>query len=195
MKKKEIKKISKKIFNQLDKNYSFKRKSNLSKRDSDPSPSYASYNGEETPADDEYVCEYDESVSGKFKKLFTNIIKYPDNLRLNYTLSSISIEVGDIKSIKKSSNVSYATTNQSSKTIKSSDDRLTIYILKDKYFSISKGYNITTKYKDQNMYNDLIELVMDKVKEINANNFNSIWEDISKESGILRDSNLDDILS
>jgi predicted metalloprotease len=38
-------------------------------------------------------------------------------------------------------------------------------------------------------------MVMNKVREINADNFNSIWEVISKESGILRDSNLDDILN
>jgi len=44
------------------------------------------------------------------------------------------------------------------------------------------------------MYNDLIDIIKDKVKEINSNNFNTIWENISRESGILRDSNLDEIL-
>jgi hypothetical protein len=44
------------------------------------------------------------------------------------------------------------------------------------------------------MYNELIDITKDKVNEINASNFNNIWENISKESGILRDFNLDEIL-
>ena len=104
---------------------------------------------------------------------------------------SRNIEIGNIKYIKKSP------TPSSNGTVKlsSGEEQLSIYIFKDKCFSITQGYSKQTKYTDVNMYNELIDIVKDKVKEINANNFNTIWENISRESGILRDSNLDEILS
>lgn len=185
MKKKKINKISKKIFEQLSESYSLTRK----KRTTNESKYYVT---EPTPMpDEEYICEYDEEISAKFKKLFNNIIKYPDNIKINYTSSYINIEIGDIKFIKKSRPQS---TNGSIK-LSSGEEQLSIYIFKDKSFMLTHGYNRQTKYSDVNMYNELIDITKDKVKEVNANNFNSIWENISKESGILRDSNLDEILN
>lgn len=187
MKKKKINKISKKIFEQISENYTIVRKKKTESKEKyydgaiEPSPMVV---------EEEYICEYDEEVSTKFKKLFNNIIKYPDNIKISHTSTYINIEVGNIKYIKKA----YPSSNGS--MMKSSgEEQLSIYIFKDKCFNITQGYSKQTRYTDVNMYNELIDIVKDKVKEINANNFNTIWENISRESGILRDSNLDEILS
>lgn len=180
MKKGKINKISKKIFKQISQNYNISKKSHLNEGPEGPTEN-------ETKTD--YICEYDEEVSTKFKKLFNNIIKYPDNIRISHTSSYINIEISDIKYIKKAYPSSYGNMYKSN-----GEEHLSIYVFKDTHFSLTQGYNKHTKYNDVNMYNDLIDIIKDKVKEINSNNFNTIWENISRESGILRDSNLDEIL-
>ena len=45
------------------------------------------------------------------------------------------------------------------------------------------------------MYNDLIDDIKDITKKINSDNFLEIWDDVMKESGVIRDSNLDDLLN
>lgn len=174
MRKKDIKRISKKIFKQLD------NKNKGDKISIDMCSPVSDY--------DNNLCEYDEDVSNRFKKLFNNLIKYPDGIRLSYTSTHINIEVGDIKYIKKSRPVNNGMLKSNG------DENLSIYIIKDNSFTITQGYSRVTKYNDSNMYNDLIEITRDCVKEINSNNFNTIYEDISRESGILRDSNLEDLL-
>ena len=186
MKKKKINKISKKIFDQISENYTIVRKKKTVNE--------SKYYGAVEPApsiEEEYICEYDEEVSSKFKKLFNNIIKYPENIKITHASTYINIEIGNIKYIKKSPTPSANGTMK----LSSGEEQLSIYIFKDKCFSITQGYSKQTKYTDINMYNELIDITKDKVKEINANNFNTIWENISRESGILRDSNLDEILS
>jgi len=182
MKKKEINKISKKVFEKLNKSLSQSTPQNKYPTEPDEPIDKSKGNNEEK-------CQYNEEVSNKFKNLFNNIIKYPENIRISYNESFINIEISDIRYIKKA----YPPSNGN--MIKSNNnERLTIYIYKDKYFSLTLGYNIQTSYTDVNMYNELIDITKDKVSEINANNFNNIWENISKESGILRDFNLDEIL-
>ena len=186
MKKKEINKISKKIFKKLNKSY-FTQK--------EGGDIYLNETKDIAVKERDNECEYNEEVSNKFKNLFNNIIKYPENIRISYTESYISIEIGDIRYIKKAYPTSNGpTTNIITPTKSNDNNRLTIYIHKDKYFNLTQGYIIQTNYTDVNMYNELIDITKDKVNEINASNFNNIWENISKESGILRDFNLDEIL-
>ena len=185
MKKKEINKISKKIFKKLNKSY-FTQK--------EGGDIYLNEAKEIAVKERDNECEYNEEVSNKFKNLFNNIIKYPDNIRISYTESYISIEIGDIRYIKKAYPTSKGPTTPTTLNKSNDNNRLTIYIHKDKYFNLTQGYIIQTNYTDVNMYNELIDITKDKVSEINASNFNNIWENISKESGILRDFNLDEIL-
>jgi flagellin-specific chaperone FliS len=44
------------------------------------------------------------------------------------------------------------------------------------------------------MLTELYDCISDRLRNINADNFNNIWENIVKESGILRDNNLDELL-
>lgn len=179
MKKKDLKKVSKMLFDRMEDHKADLRKKRAA---SEPVPMM----------EEEYTnwCEYDVNVTDKFKKLFYNILKYPDNLSIEYGEAprynpNITVSVGSIKSLKK-------TTSNSGNYPSKEDDQLRIEISKTG-FVLNYGYRKISRYEDENIYNELIDDVKNLVKEINADNFNDIWETISKESGLLRDSNLDDI--
>jgi hypothetical protein len=74
------------------------------------------------------------------------------------------------------------------------DNYLRVEVVKDG-FSVNHGYNKRSFYRDNNMYNDLIDDIKDITKKINSDNFTEIWTDVMKESGVIRDSNLDDLLN
>lgn len=135
---------------------------------------------------EEYKCEYDINVSNKLKKLITNLLNYPDNFNVDYTEHSITLRIDDVKSVKK--------VIKASNIIQSEENHLIIEIRKNQGFMLNLGYRKMTRYKDIGIYDEIIDQIKDKVKEINFNNFNDIWEVIAKESGVLRDSNLEDIL-
>lgn len=135
-------------------------------------------------------CEYDESVTEKFVKLVNNLLKYPDNIMIEVTPSYISLTTDNIKEVKKKTFNSSGLRNKVSE-----DDSLRLSILKNKGFEINYGYRKMSRYMDPKIYDSLVDIIKERVKEINAENFNDIWETISKESGLLRDSNLDAILS
>jgi hypothetical protein len=193
MKKKDLKKVSKILFDQLE-----VRRETIRKKK-------AQYATEEPMAErDEFTnwCEFNQEVSDRFKKLFYNILKYPDNLSIEFGEAPrhpyINVNTESIKSLKKASNINnnsgvqYPTTSKMAKI--GEDDQLRIEVNMTG-FTLNYGYRKVTRYKDENIYSELINDVKERVKEINANNFNDIWETISKESGLLRDSNLEDIFS
>ena len=62
-------------------------------------------------------------------------------------------------------------------------------------FTINYGYKVRSNYKDEKLFDELRPILIQKLKEINADNFNEIWTDLMRGSGILRDSNLDDIFN
>jgi hypothetical protein len=180
MKKKKLKKISKYIFDSIENKNSLK-KSSLKKKFSAPTPIDS---GEE-----QKWCDYDLDVSIKFTKIFNILMKYPDNLNIDYGENHIHIQTESIKSIKKSSTI-----NNTQYTKKSEEDFLRIEVSRTG-FLLNYGYQKVSRYKDENMFKTIIDDVQKKVREINANNFNDIWDKISKESGLIRDSNLDEIFS
>lgn len=135
--------------------------------------------------------DYNLEVSNRFKKLVCNILNYPNNLNIDMTDNKIIIQVDDLTSIKKQTPQSY--NSGSSGLKKGGDGDLRIEIIKTG-FTIRYGYSKTSRYKDEKIFNELFDHVKIKLTEINSENFNNIWEAISKESGILRDSNLDDLI-
>jgi hypothetical protein len=129
-------------------------------------------------------CDYDESVSDKMKSLIINLIKYKENVNINVYETQFNISVGDIKSIKLPRN----------KNSYNEDDFLEISVNKEG-FTINKGYNVRSNYKDESIFNELHEVVSKRLMEINKENFIEIWEDILKESGIMRDNNLNQLFN
>jgi len=132
--------------------------------------------------------EYDSEISEKFKKMILNLATYKNNININVDDSRISVSVGDITKvktpIKRSSNVLY-----------SEENYVEMSLHKGLGFNINYGYKLRTNYKDEKLFDELKPILIQKLKEINADNFNEIWTELMRESGVLRDNNLDDILN
>lgn len=166
MKKKEVKKIAKQIFKQIR----LQKESDMI--------------GKVDVRENYEFSEYDSEVSNRFKRMIIQLIEYSDNLRININPEVISISISDINQLK---------SKNSSKKL-NDDGYLEISILKNTGFSISRGYNKRSNYKDTNIFDDLESLVKDRLRVINKENFNDIWNTIMVDSGLIRDNNLLDIL-
>ena len=131
------------------------------------------------------LADYNEEISDRFKNLVLNIINYRNNLNINITSERITISCDSVKDIKSA---------KSTKTLNSDDDYLEISIRKNIGFWLNNGYKLRSNYKDKDMYGELLPKISEKLREINSDNFDQVWSKIMKESGIIRDSNLDEIL-
>lgn len=131
--------------------------------------------------------EYDPEVSEKFKKMVLNLANYKNNININIDNHRISISTGDIKSVK-------TPTKRNSNTLYSDDNYVEMSLIKDLGFSINYSYK-KSNYKDEKLFDELQPILIQKLKEINADNFNEIWTELMKDSGILRDNNLDEIFN
>ena len=112
-----------------------------------------------------------------------SLLNYHNKLGIDIYEDRINITTGDIKNLKK----------PKVRALNGDDDYLEIVINK-KGFSLNRGYSIKSSYFDENVFNELHELIVTKLKEINANNFNDILDGIFIDSGLARDNNLDDLL-
>ena len=131
--------------------------------------------------------EYDPEVSEKFKKMILNLSNYKNNININIDNHRITINTGDITTVKSS--------KRKSNTLYTEDNYVEMSLVKNLGFSINYGYKVRSNYKDEKLFDELKPVLVQRLKEINADNFNEIWTDLMKESGVLRDSNLDDILN
>ena len=134
-------------------------------------------------------AEYNEDVSVKLKTMLLNLINYRNNVNINISDNSFSISTDNLSSIKK-----LRTSNGNGLTKINDDDYFSVEIIKETGFCINKGYNMRTNYLDPKIYDDILPIATRKLKEINNENFNNIWNDIMKESGLMRDNNIDELL-
>ena len=132
--------------------------------------------------------EYDPEVSEKFKKMVLNLSTYKNNIHITIDNSRVSISTSDVTTVKKP-------IKRNSNTLYSDDNYVEMSLHKNLGFSINYGYKFRSNYKDEKLFDELKPILVQKLKEINADNFNEIWTELMKESGILRDSNLDDIFN
>ena len=144
------------------------------------------YNSPVMEKEDYIWSEYDSEVSSKFKKMILSLSNYKNNLRFDVNDSKISITTDDLTLIKSG--------KASNNRLYNEENYLRVEITKEG-FNVNHGYNKRSFYKDDNMYNDLINDIKDITKRVNSDNFTEIWTDVMKESGIIRDSNLDDLLN
>jgi hypothetical protein len=126
---------------------------------------------------------FDGDVSKKTKNLILNLISYNENVNINFSDDEFVISAYDITNIKK---------KQSGNTTLNDDNYLEIVVTKDG-FSLNYAYSKRSHYKDKSIYSDLIDTVKEKVKEVNRQNFTEIWDKVMKESGIIRDNNLEQL--
>ena len=143
-------------------------------------------NYEKVDKAEEYkTSAYDETVSNKFKKLVLNLLDYSETLNININDNSITISANDVKSIKNTNN----NNNNGPLKLQNDGNYLEISINKER-FVMSKGYYNRTCYKDTSMYDYFEPILSKKLQEINATNFNTVWDDIMIDSGMIRDNNL-----
>ena len=133
-------------------------------------------------------ASYDEEVSDKLKTMLLNLLNYRNNINININDNSLSINTDNLSVVKKSRS------SNSGLTKVSDDDYFSVEIIKEIGFSINRGYNVRAQYLDSKMYDEILPLATNKLKDINSENFNDIWNDVMKESGLMRDNNIDELL-
>lgn len=127
---------------------------------------------------------YDSEVSEKTKNLILKLIDYNENVNINFSSEAFSISTPDITSIKK---------RASKNTVYNDDNYLDIHVIKDEGFSINLAYQKRTNYEDRNIFSELVDVVTKRVVETNRENFTDIWDKVMKDSGIIRDNNLEQL--
>jgi hypothetical protein len=127
----------------------------------------------------EFITESSEEVFNKFEKLIKNILNYDVNIEINEDrLCLYNNSYKAIKTQKKQAN---------------EDEFLEVSINKD-YFTINIGYQKRSKFKKQGVYDYFYDIFFETLKNKNNNNFEETYNMIMKESGLLRDENLDKLL-
>ena len=129
--------------------------------------------------------EYNLEISNKFKKMILNLADCGSNVHISIDERRIIINTSDITTVKKVNNKN---------RLCNDDNYVEMILFKDLGFTINYGYRIKSNYRDENLYDELLPILSQKLKEISETNFNNIWDQLMKDSGFLRDSNLDDIL-
>jgi hypothetical protein len=130
--------------------------------------------------------DYDPGISERVRNLILDIIKYKDNIHISCGDSFFSITSGDASQIKMPKLKSH---------LHSDEKYLEIEVQKDEGFTIGYGYSRRANYSDANLFNELNPIIKQRLKEINAENFTEIWKSLMKDSGIMRDNNLDGLLN
>ena len=128
--------------------------------------------------------DYDPEVSKKVKNLILNVIKFKDNIHICSSDDYFSISSNDATQIKKPRIKSH---------IHSDERFLEKNVQKGEGFTVTYGYSRRTNYTDVNLFNELNPIVKSRLKEINAENFSEIWGTLMKDSGIIRDNNLENL--
>jgi hypothetical protein len=129
----------------------------------------------------EYMfSECGDDIKKKIRNMIFRLIGLRDQLSISISEKLISITSDRLKSPTNSKNV-YS-------------DYFSIEIIKD------VGYIMNYKekrlaYKDILIYDDLIEQIKITFSKLNDINFNEMYNDVMIDSGLVRDSNLDDLLS
>lgn len=132
-------------------------------------------------------ADYDQEVSGKLRTMVLNLLNYKNNLNININDYSLSISTDNLSGVKK-------TRTSGGLTKLSDEDYFSVEIIKDSGFSINRGYNLRSNYKDEKIFDEILPVATAKLKEINNQNFTDIWNDVMKESGLMRDNNIDELL-
>ncbi len=141
---------------------------------------------ERTEVDTSQFNDYDEEVSTKTKKLILGLFQYRDRLNISISDNCINLSVYDLNNIKPKLVKNKLATHE---------NYLQIEVYKGKGFTI--GYNDVgnSKYCDDKIFDELIVDIKRINQEINRNNFDSIYHIIMKESGVIREANLDEVFN
>jgi hypothetical protein len=129
--------------------------------------------------------KYDADVSKKTEELILGLLPHNDGVHISFVDKEFRVSVQDITSIKK---------QQQNTSPKYSDENYLEIIVNKSGFSINFSYSKRTNYIDNQMFDKLIGPVKNRVKEVNRENFVEIWHKVMHESGLIRNTNLEQLL-
>lgn len=127
---------------------------------------------------------YDAEISEKTKNLISKLIDHNEGVIISLSQDSFNISTPDISNIK---------TMPSKNKIYNDDSYLEIVVNRGEGFSIILAYQKRCNYEDKEIFNQMIDMITKRVVEINRENFTYIWDKVIKESGIIRDNNLESL--
>lgn len=129
-------------------------------------------------------------IKNRSRNLINRLLQFRDKLSFSSSETTIRIRSNDI-SYKKSNSQSKSPSNKY--VLESEIDEFSIEIIKDVGFMINYKSN-RTAFNDKEIYNDVIDEMKRSFKELNIKNFNNLYTEIMKDTGLARESNLDDLL-
>jgi hypothetical protein len=167
MKTKKLKKISKFIFNEVEKRNKKQRLNEATPLVESRTHSY---------------CEYDKEVSDKFFNFVCNLIKLKNHLSIELFDEYIGIS-GDLDRVK----------YQSSPNKYVSEDIIEIRIDKDG-FRLRRSYSNYLNYLDSEMFQRLKPRLVEKNKIVSKEMIIDIIDDVMVKTNLSRENNLDELL-
>lgn len=137
-------------------------------------------------SDDSYKWNKENpDVSKKIRNILFRILEFNNKLEISINTSTITISSSSHKELKKAS-----------KTLSGYDDGedyFAVRIFKDKGFkSTFNGEH--SFFLDKTLFNEVESAVCESYNKSNIENFNGFYNQFMKETGLLRDSNLDTLL-
>jgi hypothetical protein len=143
-----------------------------------------------TKAAEDYTTKADSETFNKFEKIVNNLLNY--DVSVNIDGGYLGIYIHDIKSIKTQSLIEKPTSVGKSGKI-DEEDRLEISINKNR-FTINIGYNQRSSFLYEGVYDHFYEKFVKYLDNKNNKNFSETYNVLMKESGLLRDENLENLL-
>lgn len=118
-----------------------------------------------------------QEINKKFRKLFNKILTLRDDLNIHINENRISIN----------SEMSRYTQKLSQ------DEYLSIEIIKDTGFLFSYGKK-RLAFRDKNIYDESLESMKKVFDTLNIDNFQEIYQQVLVDTGLSRQTNLEDLL-
>lgn len=141
--------------------------------------------------------EKDNDIKEKSRNLIYRLLNFRDQLSFTSNDNILRIRSSDFmlkKSNKSTSSSLSKTGTVLSKVYDNEFDDFSIEIIKEVGFLINYKSN-RTAFQDKEIYDDVVDKMKIVFQEVNIKNFNNLYTELMKDSGLARESNLDDLLN
>lgn len=135
---------------------------------------------EKNSYNDLIFTDSDDDIRKRSRNLIFRLLSLRDQLNIN--INDRAISIGSVLS------------RLNGKSSQNYDDYFSLEII-DKVGYILSYSEKRLAFKDESLYIEIIDQINTIFKKINHQNFEEIYQTIMKESGLARESNLDDLLS
>jgi len=141
--------------------------------------------GEKNSYNDFIFTNSNDETKKRSRNLIYRIISLRD--KLNFNISDNSININSELSRLKNTN------HKPSQTSIYSDEYFSLEIIKNVGYLLSFNEQ-RLGFKDESLYDDTIDQIRTTFDQLNQENFLEIYSKIMKDSGLARNSNLDELL-